>query len=192
LTPEAEGALRAIQLKRMGEDEFRTYQTAAVRDYAGDKVRTGDWAERDAPALSLQAFQRFAPDGMQTPGQHFFTVHDSTTDAKVGWLWYQVRDDGHNRSAYLCDLVIFDGFRRQGYGTACLAALDDEARGLGLWRVGLHVFAHNPAAAALYKRCGYEVTNLAMAKNLALPADRSDEGPSLPASDMATRRKEEG
>ena len=98
-----EGAVKAIRLKRMGEDEYRTYRDAAVRGYAEDKQRSGDWVSRDALTLSLQAFDRFAPSGLKTPDQHFFTVHDAATDAKVGWLWYQVRDDGLYRSAYLCD-----------------------------------------------------------------------------------------
>src|SRR6516165_12673221 len=77
-TAELEAAVKAIRLKRMGEDEFRTYRDAAVRGYAEDKLRSGDWVSRDALTLSLQAFHRFAPRGLQTPDQHFFTVHDAT------------------------------------------------------------------------------------------------------------------
>lgn len=124
--------MKAIRLKRMDEDEYPTYRDAAVRGYAEDKQRSGDWVSRDALTLSLQALHRYAPSGLQTPGQHFFTVHDAATDAKVGWLWYQVRDDGLYRSAFLCDIMIFDEYQRQGYGTACLAELDNQARELGI------------------------------------------------------------
>ncbi len=158
--------MKAIRLKRMCEDEFRTYRDAAVRGYAEDKQRSGDWVCRDALTLSLQAFHRFAPSGLRTPDQHFFTVHDAATDAKVCWLWYQVRDDGLYRSAYLCDIMIFDEYQRQGYGTACLAELDNQAKGLGLRRVGLHVFGHNTEALELYQRCGYKITDYTMAKDL--------------------------
>ena len=158
--------MKAIRLKRMGEDEFRTYRDASVRGYAEDKQQSGDWGSRDALTLSVQAFDRFAPSGLRTPDQHFFTVHDAATDAKVGWLWYQVRDDGLYRSAFLCDIVIFDEHQRQGYGTACLAELDDQAKGLGIRRVGLHVFGHNAGAMELYRRCGYKITDYVMAKDL--------------------------
>jgi ribosomal protein S18 acetylase RimI-like enzyme len=158
--------VKAIRLKRMTEDEYPTYRDAAVRGYAEDKLRSGDWAGRDALTLSSQAFHRFAPSGIQTPDQHFFTVHDAATDAKVGWLWFQVRDDGAYRTAYLCDLVIFDEYRRRGYGIACLAELDAQAKALGIGRLGLHVFGHNTEALALYQRCGYKITTYAMAKDL--------------------------
>ena len=121
---------------------------------------------RDALTLSIQAFHRFAPSGLQTPDQHFFTVHDAATDTRVGWLWYQVRDDGLYRSAYLCDIAIFDEYQRQGYGTACLAEVDNQAKGLGISRVGLHVFGHNTEAIELYQRCGYKITDCTMAKDL--------------------------
>lgn len=104
--------MKAIRLKRMSEDEYPTYRDAAVRGYAGDKQRSGDWPGRDALTLSAQAFDRFAPSGLSTPDQHFFTVHDAATDAKVGWLWYQVRNDGLYRSAYLCDILIFEEHER--------------------------------------------------------------------------------
>jgi ribosomal protein S18 acetylase RimI-like enzyme len=165
-TAEVERAVKAIRLKRMCEDEYRTFRDAAVRGYAEDKQRSGDWVSRDAWTLSLQAFHRFAPSGLQTPDQHFFTVHDAATDAKVGWLWYQVRDDGLYRSAFLCDIAIFGEYQRQGYGTACLAELDNQAKGLGIRRVGLHVFGHNTEAVELYQRCGYNITDCTMAKDL--------------------------
>jgi ribosomal protein S18 acetylase RimI-like enzyme len=158
--------VKAIRLKGMSEDEYGTYRDATVRGYAEDKQRAGDWASRDALTLSFQAFHRFAPSGLRTPDQHFFTVHDAATDAKVGWLWFQVRDDGVYRSAYLCDIVIFDEYRRQGYGTACLAELDHQVKALGIGRVGLHVFGHNSGAMELYQRCGYKITVYSMAKDL--------------------------
>jgi RimJ/RimL family protein N-acetyltransferase len=70
------------------------------------------------------------------------------------------------RSAYLCDILIFDEYQRRGYGTACLAEFDNHARSLGIRRVRLHVFGDNPKAIKLYERCGYQVTDCTMAKKL--------------------------
>ena len=163
---EREKVVKAIQLKRMCEDEFHAFRDNAVRGYAEDKLRSGDWVDRDALTLSLQAVHRSAPNGLQTPNQHFFTVYDAATDTKVGWLWYEVRDDGLYRSVYLCDIVIFDEYQRQGYGTACLAELDNQAKSLGIGRVRLHVFGHNTEAMELYQRCGYKITDCTLAKDL--------------------------
>ena len=165
-------ALRAPSVFRttVGKSNCRRWGFLIVANQ--DKQRSGDWVRRDALTLSFQAFHRFAPGGLQTPDQHFFTVHDAATDGKVGWLWYQVRDDGLYRSVYLCDIWIFDEHQRQGYGTACLAELDNQARDLGISRIGLHVFGHNTEAIELYQRCGYKITDCTMAKDLPLSADQ--------------------
>lgn len=63
--------MKAIRLKRMCEDEFCSYRDVAVRGYAEDKQRSGDWMGRDALTLSFQAFHRGAPGGLRTPDQHF-------------------------------------------------------------------------------------------------------------------------
>ena len=158
--------VRGIRLVPMTEAEFLTFRDTGARGYADDKVRSGDWIERDAMTLALQAIHRLVPSGPGTAGHHLFTVHDAETGVKVGWLWFEVRDDGLYRSAYLSDILIFDEYQRRGYGTACLAEFDNQARSLGIRRVRLHVFGHNTEARKLYERCGYKVTDCSMAKDL--------------------------
>jgi ribosomal protein S18 acetylase RimI-like enzyme len=165
-SPEVEVRVRGIRLAPMTEAEFLTFRDTEARGYAGDKVRSGDWSDRDAMTLALQAFHRLVPSGPETAGHHLFTVHDAETAVKVGWLWFEVRDDGLSRTAFLSDILIFDEYQRQGYGTACLAEFDNQARSLGIRRVRLHVFGHNMEAKKLYERCGYQVTDCFMAKDL--------------------------
>ena len=44
--------------------------------------------------------------------------------------------------------------------------LENVARGMGLRQLGLHVFAHNQAARALYEQLGYQTASLNMIKDL--------------------------
>jgi len=53
---------------------------------------------------------------------------------------------------------------KRATGSHALTALDEQANTLGIAVISLHVFAHDPAAIALYKKIGYEVTDLHMAK----------------------------
>jgi ribosomal protein S18 acetylase RimI-like enzyme len=48
-----------------------------------------------------------------------------------------------------------------------LQAIEPRVRELGVTGIGLHVFAHNPGAQALYAKLGYNVTSINMRKNLA-------------------------
>src|SRR5262249_27433849 len=46
-------------------------------------------------------------------------------------------------------------WRGRGIGSALLAAAEELARDLGLHKLSLEVFAHNDAAIALYRKCGF-------------------------------------
>jgi len=47
-----------------------------------------------------------------------------------------------------------------------MEALEQKALSLGVDRIGLHVFGHNVRASSLYRKMGYEVTDLTMYKEL--------------------------
>ena len=47
-----------------------------------------------------------------------------------------------------------------------MTALEETVRALGLDEIRLHVFGHNGAARALYRKLGFVETNVMMAKQL--------------------------
>lgn len=69
-----------------------------------------------------------------------------------------VTRDPHPSSAHVADLglMVGAGFRRQGLGTALLAAAEEWAMGARVTKLELHVFPHNEPAIALYERHGYK------------------------------------
>lgn len=52
-------------------------------------------------------------------------------------------------------MLVAAGWRGRGVGTALLLAAVDRARDQGLHKLCLEVFAHNAAAIALYRKCGF-------------------------------------
>jgi len=52
-------------------------------------------------------------------------------------------------------MMVADGWRGRGVGTALVAAAIDWARERGLHKVTLGVFPHNDAAIALYRKFGF-------------------------------------
>jgi RimJ/RimL family protein N-acetyltransferase len=53
-------------------------------------------------------------------------------------------------------MLVADGWRGQGLGTALLRAGIDWARGAGAHKVALQVWPHNDAAVALYQKLGFQ------------------------------------
>src|SRR5258708_37866426 len=158
--------MRPVLLIPMAEDEYQTWLTQAVKDYAQDKIDAGTWQPEEALSRSQADFASLLPQGRSTPNNHIYSIQDAAHGAHVGVLWIAVTAKGLRKSAFIYDIVIYEALRRHGYGEGTMLALEDKVRDLGLDTVGLHVFGHNKAALALYEKVGYVVTDINMSKTL--------------------------
>jgi ribosomal protein S18 acetylase RimI-like enzyme len=155
-----------IRLVPMTEADYRNYLEFAIPNYAEEQVKAGAWHPEGARQKSEAAFRALLPDGLSSTNQYLCVIVAERLGERVGFLWYGVRDGDGGEFAALYDIVILETFRRRGYGTRALVALEEAVRVLGLDTIMLHVFGHNAGARALYQKMGYIETNVTMAKRL--------------------------
>jgi len=162
-----------ITLEAISPAEYKTWLTQAIRDYADDTVSSGNWDASEALDRSAAEFHRLLPDGPATPDNFVYSLTapnanggDEPAPVSVGVLWFAL-PPWKPPIAFIYDFLIYEPYRRHGYGEAALRALEEKVKALGLDTIGLHVFAHNTAARALYEKAGNAVTNINMAKKLA-------------------------
>jgi RimJ/RimL family protein N-acetyltransferase len=72
-------------------------------------------------------------------------------DQVIGMIHVEVSRHGFGEIGMLVDRE----WRGRGVGSALIQAAIDWARGHGLHKLSLEVFAHNTAAIALYRKCGF-------------------------------------
>lgn len=155
-----------VQLVPMAEEDYQQFVAWAIPDYAQEQVKSGTWQTDNAIDLAKKVFDSLLPEGLATQNQFLCVIEDDTSDQKVGYIWYGVREEGVARFIGLYELVVFEEHRRQGYGSAALRALDEKAKELGIKQIVLHVFGHNKGAHALYLKSGYKERNITMIKDL--------------------------
>lgn len=155
-----------VRLVPMTEEQFQQWRESHNRDYAEDKVRSGAWLPEEALRLAEESTAKVLPQGLVTEGHYLFSVEDEVTGDQVGTLWLGVLDWGIGPAAFIYDIIIFEQFRRKGYGEQAMIAAEDKARQLGLDKIALHVFGYNQGALRLYEKVGYEVTDVNMMKKL--------------------------
>ena len=155
-----------LQLVPMTEPEFQAFRAADIAEYAQEHVKAGRWGPEESLRLAEQEFNDLLPDGLATPNQYLFALTDEALGTQVGRLWFAVQQEGSEPTAFVFNIVIFEAFRRQGYGMQAMQALEEKVRALGLATISLHVFGHNQAARALYEKLGYVTTNVMMRKIL--------------------------
>lgn len=155
-----------IKLVPMSEEEYREYIEFAIQDYAQQQVKAGICQFKDAIQLARKAFQILLSDGAASLNQYLCTIRDDSLGKPAGFLWYGLRDSKIGRFVVLYDIVVFEEYRRRGYGTQALEALEKKVKELGLNKIMLHVFGHNEAARMLYKKMGYIETDVTMVKKI--------------------------
>ena len=155
-----------VTLAPMVEEEFGPYLRAGIRDFAKQKMISGEWSEFEAVALSEADHARLLPDGLKSPDQHLYTVRDAESGERVAVIWIALRPKGGRTEGFVYDIEVREQFRGQGYGRATMLAGIEKARELGAETVGLHVFGHNTPARALYRSLGFVETNVSMSLEL--------------------------
>lgn len=154
-----------VELVPIDEGDFGAYLETQILEYARDKVKAGTWDEYEAYDLSTESFMKLLPDGRKTQGHSIMTIIDKTTTDKVGVLWVEWKNIEH-MSLYIWDLIIYEKFRRKGFGTNALKSLEKMARERTITSITLHVFGHNKQAISLYVSMGYSFTDIIMKKEI--------------------------
>lgn len=154
-----------VNLQPMTEAEFHSFIEPAIVEYAQGHVEDGQWTEAEAVEKAHQEFQDLLPQGVATPNHYLFTLVNDAQQ-KVGMLWFAQRESHGQPAAFVYDIRIDEAFRRQGYASQAFRAMESKVRALGWNRISLHVFGNNHAALEMYKKLGYEMTNVVMAKTL--------------------------
>ena len=156
-----------VRLDPMTQTEFEAYVEFLVHEYAQDHVDAGNWVPEEALEMARESVRRLLPDGLATEDHYLCAIQDTTLGEKVGILWFAAEArEGRGSRAFVYDLWIDEVYRRRGYATQALEALDARARELGLSKIMLHVFGHNQAARLLYAKVGFEEVDLILAKTL--------------------------
>ena len=150
----------------MSPECYRTFREAAIAAYAEDNIAAGRWRRETALEQSHASFESLLPQGLATPDNYLFEIKANPGGPTVGSLWFATQTSNGIRSAYVYDVEINAASRREGHATRAFQALEPIVRALGISSIGLHVFANNHGAQALYARLGYGVTGVNMVKHV--------------------------
>lgn len=155
-----------VRLVSMTEGEFQIYVKRSLESYAQEHVKAGNWDPSDALQKAEKELLQLLPDGVASKSQHLLSIEDGDTGVKIGLIWFAEKLRASRPSAFIYDFLIYEEYRKKGYGRQTLTALEEKVKELGIETISLHVFGHNQAAIDLYQRAGYEITDLHMAKKV--------------------------
>jgi ribosomal protein S18 acetylase RimI-like enzyme len=153
------------RLEPMTQARYEKWLVATIRDYAAEKVASGNYAEEGSLERAKGEFDALLPQGLQTPGHEITSMVDDDGDA-VGYVWFTIEERPVGRVVFIYDIAVDPAHRRKGHAQAALAAVEAYAREHNCIGVMLHVFGSNTGARQLYLRAGYDETNVIMLKRV--------------------------
>ena len=155
-----------VKLVPMDPADYPAYLENGIREYAEDKVKSGQWKESESLEKSRGEFMHLLPDGVHTKNEFIYSIVNEETGQKIGVLWVEIKMEETPRRAFGFDFMLYEQFRGKGFGKQALQALDKQLISMDVESMGLHVFGHNTTAFELYKKMGFEITNVNMRKML--------------------------
>jgi RimJ/RimL family protein N-acetyltransferase len=155
-----------VTLTPMEQAELDMYLEHVIPDYAKGHVEAGNWDAEGALERSQKEFEVLLPQGVKSPNQYLYSIHEESVGSNIGIIWFAVRDESAGKIAFIYDFELKPEFRGKGYGAESLRAIEPIVQELGLKKISLHVFGKNKVAWHLYEKVGYEVTNVLMSKDL--------------------------
>jgi ribosomal protein S18 acetylase RimI-like enzyme len=139
-----------IPLDDADRDEFVREEIA---NYADERIRDAGWPRSEALGRARAELLPVIERELAEPRDRVWSARDAE-GATVGWLWVQPGES--RRSAFLYQITVAARFRRQGYGRAMLAALEELLARDGIEQLSLQVNRANEPARRLYAAAGYE------------------------------------
>lgn len=154
-----------VVLRPVTGAEFQEHTARLIEEYAQDLVQARAIPAEQAREDALKSMERLLPDGIATEGQLIRIAEDA--GRPVGWIWIALPSAPERPdTAYVYDLEVDARQRGRGYGRAIMLAAEAELIRLGIPRLALNVFGHNPVAIRLYESLGFQTTAQQMAKSL--------------------------
>ena len=153
------------RLEPLTQERYDVWVEATMRDYAAEKVASGNYPEEGSLERAKAEFDALLPTGLQTPDHEIRSMIDDAGNA-VGYVWFTQEDRPVGRVVFIYDIAVDPEHRRKGHAQAALLEVEDYARSNGCLGVMLHVFGNNTGARDLYRKAGYDETNVMMLKRV--------------------------
>ncbi|MBC2773647.1 GNAT family N-acetyltransferase [Rhizobium sp. AQ_MP] len=160
-----------VTIRKARQDDAEILTEIGMRAWRKAMASVGEAA--DMAANAREAFARFAEEGWIT-----ITVVEKS-GVPVGWAAREDMDET------ITDFWIDPDFEGQGFGTALLAALEDELKAQGIALARLQTHAMNTDALTFFKKKGYSVNWLTVTYNPKLDRDVQSVGLSKSLSDAS-------
>ena len=143
-----------ITIRKMTVSEYEEFYRRSFAHHVLELMEQLDMSKEDAEKETAEELASMLPDGMDTTDNHLMSIVDDN-GVQAGFIWTLHEYNGDVKQSFLCDIEVYEPYRRRGCAAAAVGLMEEFARNEGCSESVLFVADDNTAANALYERCGY-------------------------------------
>lgn len=146
-----------VELIKMSQEDYEDYIRNAIVSYEEELLLSGRFkTEHEAHEFAVSEYNDIFKFGLSTPDIYLNNI--IVDEHKVRILWFLNEDkQGFPGEAFIGDFLIYENYRRKGYGNQALYLVEEYVKELGLLEIRLGVMKHNIKAKKLYERMDYTI-----------------------------------
>lgn len=145
-----------IQIRKMTDEEFQYFYQLSVAYQAEELMKERPINREEALEAATEELAQMLPNGLHSEHHCLMTIEKTNPKETVGFIWTLHEITDGKKQSFLCDFLILEQKRRQGYATAALKMMEEDAVEAGCQESVLFVADRNYAAKELYRKCGYQ------------------------------------
>lgn len=149
--------MKNVKLEEMTPKDYDDYMMWAIADYEKDLVKSRRFDTKEAAQeFAVWEFQDIFKNGFYTTNVYLYNI--IVEGKKIGVIWFLNEDkQGFPGEGFIGDFLIYEAYRKKGYGYETLISIEALAKAQGLTEMRLGVMEHNLSAKRLYEKAGYVV-----------------------------------
>lgn len=140
-----------------GKAERQDFMKAVAWQYEDDLMNAFELSQEAAARKTQRDMRGFLEGSLDEDSNHLFHMRKRPGGEHVGAIWLVTENDVG--IAWLCYVLVYGQYRRNGYGTQAIRLLHEKARELGCDQINLYVHCHNAGAHTLYQKLGYQASS---------------------------------
>ncbi|WP_213992887.1 GNAT family N-acetyltransferase [Sodalis sp. dw_96] len=154
-----------VSIKGHGK-EFDAYRTIFIHEYEMDLTRNHKLSEYEAHEKAVNIIDSAFLGEVGITNNSLFRIVKTISGAQhnVGYIW--ILSSKKDKSPFVMDFYILPEYRKQSLGTEALTELFYQLAQNGNTAITLRVDPDNQPALNLYKKVGFNITGINMARKL--------------------------
>lgn len=144
-----------ICLERMSKEEYLDFYKTSFESHVEELIREEALSREVAESESHNELQGMLPDGLDTADNFLYSI--KLEGDTVGYIWFLTEMNEAVKQAFICDFLIYEKYRGNGYGHAVLSKMEELAQDYLCQESVLFVEEENIKARKLYEKSGYQI-----------------------------------